>query len=96
LAEDLRQEIREMLAKHTTDREITDFLVQRYGDFVLYRPPWKATTLVLWLGPFVLLGVGTVALVLVLRRRAQRLREMPLTDEEQRRVERWLSDGGRS
>jgi cytochrome c-type biogenesis protein CcmH len=96
LAEDLRREIREMLAQHMTDREITDFLVQRYGDFVLYRPPWKATTLVLWIGPFVLLGFGTVAFVLALRRRARRLREVPLTEEEQRRVERWLSHGGRS
>ena len=43
LAEDLRREVREMIAKDMSDREIIDFLVQRYGDFVLYRPPWKAT-----------------------------------------------------
>ena len=47
LAEDLRREVREMIAKDMSDREIIDFLVQRYGDFVLYRPPWKASTTLL-------------------------------------------------
>jgi len=72
LAEDLRREVREMIAKDMSDREIIDFLVQRYGDFVLYRPPWKASTTLLWLGPFLLLIAGATTLVLTLRRRQKR------------------------
>jgi cytochrome c-type biogenesis protein CcmH len=95
LAEDLRREVREMIAKNMSDREIIDFLVQRYGDFVLYRPPWKASTTLLWTGPFFLLGVGAAALVVALRRRAQKLVDTPVTDEERRRVEQLLSQGAR-
>ena len=58
LAEDLRREVREMIAKDMSDKDIIDFLVTRYGDFVLYRPPLKPTTMLLWLGPFLLLGAS--------------------------------------
>lgn len=95
LAEDLRREVREMIAKNMSDQEIIDFLVQRYGDFVLYRPPWKASTTLLWIGPFFLLGIGAAALVVALRRRAQKLVDVPVTDEERRRVEQLLSQGAR-
>lgn len=95
LAEDLRREVREMIAKNMSDQEIIDFLVQRYGDFVLYRPPVKATTTLLWIGPFLLLVGGGVALVLVLRRRGQAMTDAPVTDEEHRRVEQLLSQGER-
>ena len=95
LAEDLRREVREMIAKNMSDQEIIDFLVQRYGDFVLYRPPVKATTTLLWLGPFLLLVGGGIALVLVLRRRGQAMTDAPVTDEEHRRVEQLLSQGER-
>jgi cytochrome c-type biogenesis protein CcmH len=95
LAEDLRREVREMIAQGMSDREIIDFLVQRYGDFVLYRPPWKASTTLLWIGPFLLLGIGAAALVIALRRRAQKLVDTPVTDEERRRVEQLLSQGAR-
>lgn len=84
-----------MIAKNMSDQEIIDFLVQRYGDFVLYRPPWKASTTLLWIGPFLLLGVGAAALVVALRRRAQKLVDMPVTDEERRRVEQLLSQEAR-
>ena len=70
LAEDLRREVREMIAKNMSDKEIIEFLTSRYGDFVLYRPPVKATTALLWVGPFVLLTIGATALVITLRRRA--------------------------
>lgn len=69
LAEDLRQEIRELIAKGLSDKEITDYLVARYGDFVRYRPPLKAQTLLLWFGPGLLLVGGVAALWLALRRR---------------------------
>jgi cytochrome c-type biogenesis protein CcmH len=58
LAVDLRNQIREQLKAGKSEREITDFMVQRYGDFVLYRPPFKASTVALWTGPFLLLALG--------------------------------------
>jgi cytochrome c-type biogenesis protein CcmH len=95
LAEDLRREVREMIAKDMSDKEIIDFLVARYGDFVLYRPPLKATTTLLWVGPFVLLTVGAVVLFITLRRRAHKVIDVPVTDEEHRRVEQLLAEGGK-
>jgi len=93
LAEDLRREVREMIAKGMSDREITDFLVQRYGDFVLYRPPWKASTTLLWLGPFLLLIAGATGLVFALRRRQKKLADVTLSEEEHNRVAQLLSEG---
>jgi len=58
LAVDLRNQIREQLAAGKGERDVIDFMVARYGDFVLYRPPFKAATLALWLGPFLLLALG--------------------------------------
>jgi cytochrome c-type biogenesis protein CcmH len=93
LAEDLRREVREMIAKGMSDREIIDFLVQRYGDFVLYRPPWKASTTLLWLGPFLLLIAGATGLVFALRRRQKKLVDVTLSEEEHNRVAQLLSEG---
>lgn len=93
LAEDLRREVREMITKGMSDREIIDFLVQRYGDFVLYRPPWKATTTLLWLGPFLLLIAGATTLVLALRRRQKKLSAVTLSEAEHNRVAQLLSEG---
>ena len=70
LAVDLRNQIREQLAKGASEGEVRDFMVARYGDFVLYKPPFKASTAALWLGPFVLLALG----LWVLRRVATRRR----------------------
>ena len=69
LAVDLKNQLREQIAQGRTDGEIRDYMVARYGDFVLYSPPLKATTVLLWAGPFVLLLITVVALVLRLRRR---------------------------
>ena len=93
LAEDLRREVREMIAKDMSDREIIDFLVQRYGDFVLYRPPWKASTTLLWLGPFFLLIAGAMGLVFALRRRQKKIADVTLSEEEHNRVAQLLSEG---
>jgi cytochrome c-type biogenesis protein CcmH len=71
LAVDLRQEVRELLQKGKTPEEIRQFMTDRYGDFVLYRPPLKASTAVLWLGPAVLLAIALLALVRVIRKRAR-------------------------
>jgi cytochrome c-type biogenesis protein CcmH len=95
LAEDLRREVREMIAKNMSDQEIIEFLVSRYGDFVLYRPPLKATTTLLWVGPFVLMIVGATALVISLRRRASKVVDVPVTEDEHRRVEQLLAEGGK-
>ena len=95
LAEDLRREVREMIAKNMSDKEIIEFLTLRYGDFVLYRPPVKATTALLWVGPFVLLTIGATALVITLRRRANKVVDAPVTEDEHRRVEQLLAEGGK-
>ncbi len=81
LAEDLRQEVREQIKKGMTDKEIMDYLVARYGDFVLYDPPFKNTTLLLWCGPFLLLLAGAVWLILQVRKRRQMTPEPPLSAE---------------
>jgi len=71
LAVDLRNQLREQVKAGRSDEQIIDYLVTRYGDFVLYRPPMKATTVLLWVGPFLLLVGGLAALGLTLRRRAR-------------------------
>ena len=69
LAEDLRNQVRERMRQGKSDREVVDFLVERYGDFVLYRPPLKATTILLWFGPLLLLAIGFAVLLRRVRRR---------------------------
>ena len=69
LAADLRREIRRMIEEGKTDEEIYDFLVARYGEFALYRPRMSGKTLVLWIAPFLLLGLGGFVLFNILRRR---------------------------
>jgi cytochrome c-type biogenesis protein CcmH len=71
LAVDLRRETRALLKQGKSDREVIDYMTARYGDFVLYRPPLKATTALLWFGPAVLLLGGGAVLILVLRRRSR-------------------------
>ena len=70
LAHDLRNEIRTQVAQGHSDDEIREYMVARYGDFVLYHPPWKPVTLLLWIGPFALLAVGAFIFVRITRRRA--------------------------
>ncbi|KPF49075.1 hypothetical protein D621_15285 [beta proteobacterium AAP51] len=71
LAVDLRNQVRNMLTEGKSEREILEFMTARYGDFVLYRPPVKSTTALLWFGPPLLLGVGLLTLWLILRRRSR-------------------------
>ena len=71
LAEDLRREVRNLILSGKSDQEIIEFLVARYGDYVLYDPPFKATTVLLWVGPFVVLAGGLVGLIVFLRRRGR-------------------------
>ena len=69
LAADLRNQIREQLAAGKSEQDVVEFLVARYGDFVLYRPPLKASTVFLWTGPFLFLAIGAFVLVRFVRRR---------------------------
>ncbi len=93
LAMDLRRELRGLIKQGKTDAEIKEFLVSRYGDFVLYRPPVKPTTWLLWAGPFGLMAVGVVALFAYLRRRSAALVPEELTDEERQRAQALLQEG---
>jgi cytochrome c-type biogenesis protein CcmH len=90
LAEDLRREIRAQMKAGKTDQEILAYLTQRYGDFVLYKPPVKSTTYLLWFGPFVLLILGVLLLYHYLLRRKELIAEKPLTAEEHKRAEQLL------
>lgn len=93
LAQDLRHEIRGMIESGQSDQQIIDFMVARYGDFVLYRPPLKGITLLLWGGPMALLILGLVALVRYLRRRARRIdTEQPLSAEDASRADTLLNE----
>lgn len=91
LAVDLRNEVREKMKQGMSDRAIIDFMVARYGDFVLYRPPFKATTLFLWLGPLILLAAGLATLFFRLRRDAA---EIQLSETEHERAAKLLSSSG--
>ena len=71
LAVDLRQEVREMLKRGQTPEQIRRYMTDRYGDFILYRPPLKASTAVLWLGPALLLAIALIALAVVIARRSR-------------------------
>ena len=95
LAQDLRRELRELIKAGKSDEEIRTFMVSRYGDFVLYRPPVKPTTWLLWLGPFVLAIVGVAVLVNYLRRRNKQIGDVPLSDEERKRAEALLEEVGK-
>ena len=77
LASDLRREIRRMLEEGKTDAEVYDFLVERYGEFALYRPRASGKTLILWLAPAFLLALGALALTRILRRRMA----LPIDDD---------------
>ncbi len=88
LAVDLRNQIREQLAGGASEREVREYMVARYGDFVLYRPPLKATTLALWFGPFVLLVAGAMLLWRRLARR--RAPEPPLSEAQRSRAAKLL------
>jgi len=96
LAGDLRKQVHDQVAAGRSDDEIIDFLVQRYGDFVRYEPPFKAATVLLWVGPFALLAAAAGFLVLTLRRRRDAPEEPALGPEDKRLVERVLGPAGKN
>jgi cytochrome c-type biogenesis protein CcmH len=92
IADDLRKEIREQMKAGKSDDEIIAVLHERYGDFILYNPPVKATTYLLWFGPFLLLVGGTLLLFRFLKQRRAMIETKPLTAEERRRAEKLLRE----
>jgi len=94
LAKDLRQQIREQLGQGRTQAQILEFMAQRYGDFVLYRPPLQLSTVLLWVGPFVLLLVAAGVLLMNIRRRDPQTEAAPLSPAELQRAQRLLDDAG--
>jgi cytochrome c-type biogenesis protein CcmH len=95
LALDLRNQIRSMIREGKSDDEIRAYLVDRYGDFVLYNPPLKANTLLLWLGPFALLIVGGVVVVRIARTRRAAQPATDVPPERQREINALLEQGER-
>ena len=93
LAIDLKNQVRDMVKSGKTQTEIVDYMVQRYGDFVRYRPPMEPKTFLLWLGPFLLMVAGIVLLVVNLRKRKQIITDAPLSADESDRLHSLLDTG---
>ena len=91
LAMDLRRELYKMIQNDATNEEIVSFMVDRYGDFVLYNPPVKPVTWLLWFGPFVLVVLGLIILVRVVRNTGKQA-DAELTEEEQKRLDTLLKN----
>ena len=97
LAVDLRRQVNEQIKAGKTDREIVDFMVDRYGDFVLYKPPFNAVTAVLWVGRGLLIVVGFGVMFVILRRRRSAAEGQPAPDAARRReIDALLASGGDS
>ena len=95
LAVDLKNQVRSQIREGRSDTQIREYMVARYGDFVLYSPPWKPTTALLWAGPFMLLIAGALALVMYLRSRRARIVTTELTADEHARAQALLGGGDR-
>ncbi len=91
LANDLRREIRTLIQEGKSDDQIRTFMVERYGDFVLYRPPVKPITWLLWVGPFVILIIGIAGLMMYLRRRNQSIPSTTLTEADNQKIDALLN-----
>lgn len=89
---DMRREIRLKIKENKSDEEIIQFLVDRYGDFVLYNPPMKPTTVLLWFGPILLFAIGFVSLLTFLKRRREQIEETSLSEAEQEKAEKLLNE----
>ena len=92
LAVDLKNQIRIKLTQGQSQKQILDFMVERYGDFVLYRPPLKTTTVLLWVGPFTLLAVAVLMLVVNVRRRRRGAQPAALSDADTAKARALLAD----
>ncbi len=91
LAVDLKNQVRDMLRRGMSERQIKDFMVERYGDFVLYDPPVKGTTMVLWIGPLLMLILAFWMAVRIVRRRSRGI-DSPQSSEDAARARELLKD----
>ncbi|MCW8901131.1 MAG: cytochrome c-type biogenesis protein CcmH, partial [Gammaproteobacteria bacterium] len=90
LAVDLRKQVYKMINEGQSDKEILDFMVTRYGDFVLYRPPFKTSTILLWIGPFIILAIGLIVLMrFIFQRKAV---VTTLTDNDKEKIKQLLDE----
>ena len=89
LADDLRREVAKMLKQGKDKTQVTDFMVERYGDFVLYRPPFKASTFFLWIGPFIIFIIGVFVLIRFIRSRKTVV--TTLTDNDKEKLKQLLA-----
>lgn len=90
LAKDMRDKVYQMITAGKTNQEIIDFMVARYGDFVLYKPPFKSITLLLWLGPLLFFVIAMIVLFRIVKQRNQKI-SVEMTDEEHQRAQEILN-----
>ena len=90
LADDMKRIVRDQIKQGKSDEEIVDYMVQRYGDFIRYKPAFKSSTMLLWIGPFILLIIGVAMLFIQIRKRRQMTVDAPLSAEDHARVEELL------
>jgi len=91
LAQDLRKQVYKMISAGDSDKEILDFMVTRYGDFILYRPPFKSITYLLWIGPFVILLIGMFVLIRFIRQRKKNVATI-LTNNDKEKLKLILDE----
>ena len=91
LAQDLRKKVYEMVMEDKSNKVIQEYMVDRYGDFVLYRPPFKMRTALLWIGPFIILGTGLILLFTFIIKRNKN-NTITLSDDDRERISRLLGD----
>jgi cytochrome c-type biogenesis protein CcmH len=90
LAQDMRRLTYDMVQRGATNEEVVTYMVDRYGDFVMYRPPFKSSTYLLWIGPFIILGIAILVLAMIIRRKGQE--QTPVTsDADLQRAEHLLN-----
>jgi cytochrome c-type biogenesis protein CcmH len=92
IANDLRREVYQLLSQGKADIEIVDFMVKRYGDFVLYRPKVSAITYVLWFGPILLILLGVVAVIVIVRKKSTTKTKLSLSDAQKAQLHTILKD----
>ena len=91
LAQDLRKQVYKMIMQGKSDKSIQEYMVTRYGDFVLYRPPFKMRTALLWLGPFIILGAGLILLIVFIRNRNKHI-VVTVSDSDREKISHLLDD----
>ena len=94
LAEDMKRLVRDQMKQGKSDEQIVDYMVTRYGDFIRYKPAFKSSTMLLWVGPFVLLFIGIAMLFIQIRKRRQDTADAPLSAEDTARVDELLKKQG--